>query len=147
MLICKCYTKSRLLFSYFILHIVSSGPWCALDKMKFWSPTTTLEPESSDRVESGASTSGAQDQVVPGRMTATDMDSRQGLASSFELESQDPSSSNLTDKNISTRYRLYGVVNHLGHHASGGHFTTDILDAKDERWLRCDDSHVMDVSF
>ena len=46
-----------------------------------------------------------------------------------------------------TCYRLRGVVNHLGVTASGGHFLTDILDPEADRWLRCDDSLVTDVSY
>jgi hypothetical protein len=38
-------------------------------------------------------------------------------------------------------------VNHLGDTAFGGHFLTDNLDPDAERWLRCDDSLVTDVSY
>jgi len=49
-------------------------------------------------------------------------------------------------KVVSTSYRLQGIVQHLGGQASGGHFIADIHDAKANRWFRCDDSIVRDVS-
>ena len=75
-----------------------------------------------------------------------------GLPSSFELDQPDiyttlkKTSKKASSAHLSTSYRLHGVVNHLGFNASGGHFLTDVYDAEAERWLRCDDSLVTDVS-
>ncbi|KAG0598679.1 hypothetical protein M758_12G093100 [Ceratodon purpureus] len=111
------------------------GPWCAQDKQKFWSPST----ESSDRVEPTTSTSENDLRTS----------SQGNLASSSESASQDaPSTWTTTSSSaeLNTCYKLHGVVNHLGQNAFGGHFVTDIFDPEADRWLRCDDSLVTDVS-
>lgn len=120
------------------------GPWCAQDKQKFWSPTTDYV-QNSDGVESTTSTCTTENDLRTGSEGNMDTD----LASSFEFESQElPSTpkANSASADLSTVYRLHGVVNHLGHNAFGGHFLTDILDPEEDRWLRCDDSLVTDVS-
>lgn len=133
-------TKAINSFSFILL-----GPWCAQDKQKFWSPTTDYV-QNSDGVESTTSTCTTENDLRTGSEGNMDTD----LASSFEFESQElPSTpkANSASADLSTVYRLHGVVNHLGHNAFGGHFLTDILDPEEDRWLRCDDSLVTDVSF
>lgn len=65
-----------------------------------------------------------------------------GLASDVEA----PNLAFTSEADVNTCYRLHGVVNHLGQNAFGGHFLSDILDPEANRWLRCDDSFVTDVS-
>ena len=119
-----------------------SGLWCAQDKQTFWSPPTD-NVQNFDTVEFMTSTPSAENNL---RSSSGVTDS--GLASSLELNPQElpsiPKATSSTD--VSTCYRLRGVVNHLGHNAFGGHFLTDILDPEGNRWLRCDDSLVTDVS-
>jgi hypothetical protein len=122
---------------YSVLPFILSGPWCAKDKQKFWSPTTD-NVHNSNGLESMTSN------------FTTESELRSSLASSFELESQElPSTpkASSSSADLSTCYRLRGVVNHLGVTAFGGHFLTDILDPEADRWLRCDDSLVTDVSY
>ena len=124
--------KSSLMYSR--CRFMLSGPWCAQDKQKFWSPST----ESSDRVEPTTSTSENDLRTS----------SQGNLASSSESASQDaPSTWTTTSSSaeLNTCYKLHGVVNHLGQNAFGGHFVTDIFDPEADRWLRCDDSLVTDV--
>jgi len=120
-----------------------SGPWCAQDKQNFWTPTLSdiLPSTSHDSTVSIPSGGGSLD---------WDFSSSEGsldsglLPSSFDFEP--PTPPNVDSRNVSTCYRLHGVVNHLGFTASTGHFLTDVLDPEADRWLRCDDSLVTDVT-
>lgn len=106
------------------------GPWCSLDKQKFWSPA----PEDFKSNEPVTTTHVTQHGG-----------SNFGLPSCFEFESPKLNAKLKKSADVSS-YRLHGVVNHLGFNASGGHFLTDVYDAEADRWLRCDDSLVTDVS-
>lgn len=97
------------------------GPWCAEDKQLFWSRNV----EDSGRMYSSCAT--------------------QNVSCTSD-ENVDSGMTSVLPSDLSTSYRLHGVVNHLGHHAFGGHFLTDILDPEANRWLRCDDSLVTDVA-
>jgi len=43
------------------------------------------------------------------------------------------------------RYRLFGVVYHHGKHASGGHYTVDVLRQDHSEWIRIDDTNIEPV--
>ncbi|KAG8882910.1 dolichyl-P-Man:Man(5)GlcNAc(2)-PP-dolichol alpha-1,3-mannosyltransferase [Tulasnella sp. 331] len=40
------------------------------------------------------------------------------------------------------RYQLFGVIYHHGKHATGGHYTVDVLRQDHSEWLRIDDTHI-----
>ncbi|XP_024363352.1 ubiquitin C-terminal hydrolase 22 isoform X1 [Physcomitrium patens] len=109
------------------------GPWCAPDKQKFWSPVSD-DVQNFERKESVASPCSTQNGL--------------GIVSqgNIDCESQELHAPLRTNADVGTNYRLYGVVNHLGFTASGGHFFADTYDPEGDRWLRCDDSFVTDVS-
>ncbi|CAE6536254.1 unnamed protein product [Rhizoctonia solani] len=46
----------------------------------------------------------------------------------------------------SIKYKLYGVVYHLGKHATGGHYTIDVLRQDHSEWVRIDDTHIEPVT-
>lgn len=81
-----------------------------------------------------------------GSFTSSEGNLLSELPSCFNLESQELHTTPKVYSNVSTCYRLHGVVNHLGFTASTGHFLTDVLDTEADKWLRCDDSLVSDVS-
>ncbi|XP_024362854.1 uncharacterized protein [Physcomitrium patens] len=111
------------------------GPWCAQDKQKFWSPTN-VDSQNYEGMESAASVCSAQDKFVS---------ISQGTLDCRSQDMSDTSGTNRT-ADVGTSYRLYGVVNHLGFTSTCGHFLADTLDPEANRWLRCDDSLVTDVS-
>ncbi|KAF8674192.1 peptidase C19 family [Rhizoctonia solani] len=46
----------------------------------------------------------------------------------------------------SIKYQLYGVVYHHGKHATGGHYTIDVLRQDHSEWVRIDDTHIEPVT-
>ncbi|KAG8720123.1 hypothetical protein FRC08_001148 [Ceratobasidium sp. 394] len=46
----------------------------------------------------------------------------------------------------SIKYQLYGVVYHHGKHATGGHYTIDVLRQDLSEWVRIDDTHIEPVT-
>ncbi|CAE6472937.1 unnamed protein product [Rhizoctonia solani] len=46
----------------------------------------------------------------------------------------------------SIKYQLYGVVYHHGKHATGGHYTIDVLRQDQSEWVRIDDTHIEPVT-
>ncbi|QRV74931.1 ubiquitin carboxyl-terminal hydrolase [Ceratobasidium sp. AG-Ba] len=48
--------------------------------------------------------------------------------------------------NKSIKYNLYGVVYHHGKHATGGHYTIDVLRQDLSEWVRIDDTHIEPVT-
>ncbi|KAG8733076.1 hypothetical protein FRC11_008841 [Ceratobasidium sp. 423] len=44
------------------------------------------------------------------------------------------------------KYKLYGVVYHHGKHATGGHYTIDVLRQDHSEWVRIDDTHIEPVT-
>ncbi|CAE6465643.1 unnamed protein product [Rhizoctonia solani] len=48
--------------------------------------------------------------------------------------------------NQSIKYQLYGVVYHHGKHATGGHYTIDVLRQDHSEWVRIDDTHIEPVT-
>jgi len=46
----------------------------------------------------------------------------------------------------SLRYQLFGVVYHHGRHATGGHYTVDVLRQDSSEWIRIDDTNIDPVT-
>ncbi|CUA68446.1 ubiquitin carboxyl-terminal hydrolase 10 [Rhizoctonia solani] len=46
----------------------------------------------------------------------------------------------------SIKYQLYGAVYHHGKHATGGHYTIDVLRQDHSEWVRIDDTHIEPVT-
>ena len=45
---------------------------------------------------------------------------------------------------ITPKYRLFSVVEHIGHQATSGHYVSYTMDS-DDSWKRFDDNHVKNV--
>lgn len=50
------------------------------------------------------------------------------------------------EENVSSTYKLVGIVNHHGLNTESGHYTCDCYDFKSKQWRSYDDSSVKDVS-
>ncbi|KAG8764572.1 hypothetical protein FRC12_008018 [Ceratobasidium sp. 428] len=63
---------------------------------------------------------------------------------SLEIRPEIISPTRRTNKSI--KYQLYGVVYHHGKHATGGHYTIDVLRQDLSEWVRIDDTHIEPVT-
>lgn len=119
---------------------VYAGAWCAKDHKKFWSPTNTADLNYFEILNSDSASEEFKSATQnPLNEINRELDTS-ASTSALHTQAKDRT------KDVSTLYRLHGVVNHLGIQASGGHFVTNILNTEDDTWTRCDDSLVMDVS-